>query len=225
MEQLNQDHGKRWKTKELGYNPRVAEKKSVIVKRVREYVNDGRTPEQVPGGAPCPRPVWSAWQGCSAGAGWVPATPAPGVKLCAGQSQQDGVFSSSATCMACCTAVAGRITAGPVTPVSAQAIERLEREQAESHLPLSRFIDSIRPGKGKRKQREEGSPDDDTDEAGQVRACSCPRGSRTACVYTWGSACCSQPAGFWQQLGPEPHEAQRQVQLVKPGERRTRAAR
>ena len=41
-----------------------------------------------------------------------------------------------------------------------QAIQRLEREQQTCGLPLSRFIDSIRPGKGKRKGR-----DDDGDEA------------------------------------------------------------
>ena len=50
-------------------------------------------------------------------------------------------------------------------PVMRQAIQRLEREQLQSHLPLSRFIDSIRPGKGKRKQREEGGLDDDADDS------------------------------------------------------------
>ena len=44
-----------------------------------------------------------------------------------------------------------------------QAIQRLEREQQGSGLPLSRFIDSIRPGKGKRKGRD----GDDADETGE----------------------------------------------------------
>lgn len=48
MQQLNNDHGKKWKTKELGYNPRVAEKKGVIVKKLTEYIEHGAcTPDQV----------------------------------------------------------------------------------------------------------------------------------------------------------------------------------
>ena len=50
----------------------------------------------------------------------------------------------------------------PLMDQRVQAIQRLEREQQASGLPLSRFIDSIRPGKGKRKGR-----DDEGDEAGE----------------------------------------------------------
>ena len=38
VQQLTDDHGKKWKAKEYGYNPRVAEKKGVIVKRIKEYL-------------------------------------------------------------------------------------------------------------------------------------------------------------------------------------------
>ena len=76
------DHGKKWKLKEYGYNSRVAEKKGVIVKRIKEFIMSGYTPDM--------------------------------------------------------------------------AIAALEKEQAASKMPLSRFIDSIRPGKGKRKAKDTG---------------------------------------------------------------------
>ena len=38
VQQLTADHGKKWKAKEFGYNPRVAEKKGVVVKRIKEYI-------------------------------------------------------------------------------------------------------------------------------------------------------------------------------------------
>ncbi|KAK9795902.1 hypothetical protein WJX73_005611 [Symbiochloris irregularis] len=82
VEQLIRDHGKKWKLKEYGYNSRVAEKKGVIVKRIKEFIMSGYTPDM--------------------------------------------------------------------------AIAALEKEQSNSKMPLSRFIDSIRPGKGKRKVKDAG---------------------------------------------------------------------
>ena len=48
VQQLTEDHGKKWKAKEYGYNPRVAEKKGVIIKRIKEYIQAYQCqPEQV----------------------------------------------------------------------------------------------------------------------------------------------------------------------------------
>lgn len=135
VEQLIRDHGKKWKLKEYGYNSRVAEKKGVIVKRVKEFIMSGYSPDM--------------------------------------------------------------------------AIAALEKEQAASKMPLSRFIDSIRPGKGKRKPKDAGLPSDgsDLDQPLDMQQCAslsafARRAAlagcvsvRSACVRLAGNAwtrCCSR---------------------------------
>ena len=176
VQQLTADHGKKWKAKEFGYNPRVAEKKGVIVKRIKEYIQSYqcdaqqvRQAEYFSLGSLCRYGFHMQGSEAKAALTLTLRLIDPGehehvvyrLLVC-----KDVIPQHTADMLGPLVSMASVPSRPTTSPDSAgkqelvQAIQRLEREQQTSGLPLSRFIDSIRPGKGKRKGR-----DDDGDEA------------------------------------------------------------